>query len=153
MVDAVRQMLGEIQSTAHDGENDYVELRENLKRLQGTEGRSAESTHSVAGDVAELAVVPKPIQVSSVADPPSAPGEVKAPATPIKKTRATGPPAPDGKQRRPSAGKIGGLLVERGSITPEALALALQEQERGDQRRLGEILVALGLCKVEDILG
>src|SRR5438094_4512957 len=38
MVDAVRQMLSEIQSTEHDGENDYAELRENLKRLQGGDG-------------------------------------------------------------------------------------------------------------------
>ncbi|MGB8759590.1 MAG: chemotaxis protein CheA, partial [Candidatus Sulfotelmatobacter sp.] len=42
---------------------------------------------------------------------------------------------------------------ERGSVTAEALARALQEQERGDQRRLGEILVSLGLCKPEDVAG
>lgn len=35
MVDAVRQMLGEIQSTEHDGENSYPELQERLKQLQG----------------------------------------------------------------------------------------------------------------------
>src|SRR5271167_4748787 len=34
MVDAVRKMLGEIHSTEHDGENDYPELLEDLKRLQ-----------------------------------------------------------------------------------------------------------------------
>ena len=34
MVDAVRQMLKEIQSTGHDGEVDYPELRETLTRLQ-----------------------------------------------------------------------------------------------------------------------
>src|SRR5262249_47188072 len=48
-------------------------------------------------------------------------------------------------------GKIGGVLVERGSIRPEDLAHALQEQERGDRRRIGEILVALGLAKPEDV--
>ena len=31
------------------------------------------------------------------------------------------------------------------------LAVALQEQEGGDQRRLGEILVALGFCRSEDV--
>ena len=36
MVDAVRQMLKEIQSTGHDGEVDYPELRETLTRLQQT---------------------------------------------------------------------------------------------------------------------
>jgi two-component system, chemotaxis family, sensor kinase CheA len=34
MVDAVRQMLKEIQSTGQDGEVDYPELRETLTRLQ-----------------------------------------------------------------------------------------------------------------------
>src|SRR3981189_3628650 len=34
MVDAVRQMLKEIQSTGQDGEIDYPELRETLTRLQ-----------------------------------------------------------------------------------------------------------------------
>ena len=37
MVDAVRCMLGEIQASEHDGENDYPELRERLKQLQGGE--------------------------------------------------------------------------------------------------------------------
>src|SRR5271168_5597682 len=34
MVDAVRQMLKEIESTGHDGEVDYPELRETLTHLQ-----------------------------------------------------------------------------------------------------------------------
>ena len=42
MVDAVRQMLKEIQSTGQDGEIDYPELRENLTRLQQV-GASAEA--------------------------------------------------------------------------------------------------------------
>jgi two-component system chemotaxis sensor kinase CheA len=35
MVDAVRSMLGEIQSHENDGQNDYPELRDRLKQLQG----------------------------------------------------------------------------------------------------------------------
>src|SRR5262249_580196 len=38
MVDAVRKMLGEIQSTERDGEEDYKPLQEQLKRLQGVDG-------------------------------------------------------------------------------------------------------------------
>src|ERR1700746_950336 len=34
MVDAIRQMLKEIESTGADGENDYPELRETLTQLQ-----------------------------------------------------------------------------------------------------------------------
>src|SRR6202023_1093541 len=44
IVDAVRCMLGEIQTSEHDGENDYPELRERLKQLQG-----GESTKTVPG--------------------------------------------------------------------------------------------------------
>jgi two-component system chemotaxis sensor kinase CheA len=55
-------------------------------------------------------------------------------------------------QHRPTLEKMGGLLVERGNVRPEDLALALQEQERGDPRRVGDILVALELCKQEEVL-
>jgi two-component system chemotaxis sensor kinase CheA len=151
MVDAVRQMLSEIQSTEHDGENDYGDLRENLKRLQGLDSAPAGSAPAAPRAAVELQVTAKadlpPVPPAS--DPPPPVG-AKALGMPAGKTKAGG--GPEGKQRRPAAGKIGGLLVERGSVTPEALALALQEQEGGDQRRLGEILVALGLCKVEEIL-
>jgi two-component system chemotaxis sensor kinase CheA len=52
---------------------------------------------------------------------------------------------------RPAPGKIGGVLVERGHARPEDIAFALQEQEKGDRRRIGEILVASGLAKQEDV--
>src|SRR5437660_9386138 len=53
MVDAVRQMLGEIQATECDGENDYSELREELKRLQsGAGGEECEATAGTKPDVA-----------------------------------------------------------------------------------------------------
>jgi chemotaxis protein histidine kinase CheA len=48
-------------------------------------------------------------------------------------------------------GKVGGLLVERGQPKPEELALALQEQERGNRRPVGEILVGLNLARSEDV--
>jgi two-component system chemotaxis sensor kinase CheA len=44
MVDAVRQMLKEIQSTDQDGENDYPELREALTRLQRADDNAPHST-------------------------------------------------------------------------------------------------------------
>ncbi len=40
MVDAVRRMLSEIQSTEKDGDNDYPELLETLKQLQSQTRRS-----------------------------------------------------------------------------------------------------------------
>jgi two-component system chemotaxis sensor kinase CheA len=44
MVDAVRHMLSEIQSTGQDGENDYPELLLVLKQLQGA-GTKNEATN------------------------------------------------------------------------------------------------------------
>src|SRR5882724_5446064 len=59
MVDAVRQMLSEIQSTEHDGANDYGDLRENLKRLQGLDRTPVDSALPPPRAVAELQVTPK----------------------------------------------------------------------------------------------
>ena len=162
MVDAVRHMLSEIQSTGNDGENDYPELLETLKKLQGLNGATSPTkpaaeqppaaTEQVAAPVAEVAEI-----TVQKEEPPAAFENPPAPeSAPQKKTKKTtkaarGPQSGDG-QHRPVSGKLGGLLVERGHIRPEDLALALAEQEQGDQRRVGEILVSLGLCKLEDVL-
>ena len=44
------------------------------------------------------------------------------------------------------------MLVDRGAVKAEDIALALQEQEKGDARRIGEILVGSGAAKHDDIL-
>jgi two-component system chemotaxis sensor kinase CheA len=57
MVDAVRQMLKEIQSTGQDGEIDDPELRENLTRLQQTgAGRESRARQDVPSPVPEEAI-------------------------------------------------------------------------------------------------
>jgi two-component system chemotaxis sensor kinase CheA len=144
MVDAVRQMLAEIQATERDGEQDYAPLQEELKRLQ--EGAAAHSPENLAA----AAVAPSGGGVS-----PSEAAEPSQPVVDEGKNEAVAP-APkvlesSKSQNRPLPGSLGALLVEAGKITPEDLALALCEQDRGDQRRVGEILIALGSCKPEDI--
>ncbi|MGH9744887.1 MAG: chemotaxis protein CheW [Candidatus Acidiferrales bacterium] len=140
MVDAVRQMLKEIESTGQDGDDTYPELRQTLTKLQ----------ESAAGG-APPAIVPEP-------EPPAekdlAPVERKLETAPQEAPPASGELAEteaSSKKFRPMRGKVGGLLVERGLLKPEALARALEEQEKGDRRRLGDILVALSLAKAEDI--
>jgi two-component system chemotaxis sensor kinase CheA len=168
MVDAVRGMLGEIQATEHDGENDYPELRDQLKLLQGGENAkavpppvtaSAESHAAapVATSAESGASVPAPLSVGSAASPPASKIRIlevePAPQTPAPQEEPAAPlSVATAPSHRPVTGKIGGILVERGSVKAEDLVTALREQEMGDQRRVGEILVALGLSSREDVL-
>ncbi len=142
MVDAVRQMLKEIESTGQDGDDTYPELLQRLAGLQESgakESSAAVLTPAVRPAAAEVATAEK----KRVAPDPSQ-GNAAPPSRAVESK-------PNSGKFGPIRGKIGGLLVERGLIKAEALALALQEQERGDRRRLGDILVALNLAKREDV--
>lgn len=146
MVDAIRQMLKEVESTGQDGDNDYPELRETLTRLQA----AAAPNEGGAAKPVKMPVHTEPgMKVGETTkESHSAPQLSQEPTVELlgvmeKKSEV---------KRKPSRGKIGGVLVERGLVQPQDIALALQEQERGDRRRLGEILVALGLAKQEDVV-
>jgi two-component system chemotaxis sensor kinase CheA len=147
MVDAIRQMLKEIGSTGQDGDADYPELRETLTRLLAPASVNVGPAmpQSAAADPKPLPI-PEAPAATVLKESPAAPSEPVAPAAtePRKKK--------DDSPRKPSRGKIGGLLVERGVVQASDIARALEEQEHGDRRRLGEILVALGLAKLEDVL-
>jgi len=142
MVDAVRQMLKEIESTGQDGDDTFPEL---LQRLAGLRESGANESSAA---VAAPAVRPTPTEVATArkkgVDLDPSRGTAAPPSQAVESRPKSG-------KFRPIRGKIGGLLVERGLIKAEALALALQEQERGDRRRLGDILVALNLAKQEDV--
>ena len=47
--------------------------------------------------------------------------------------------------------RLGGALVQKGSVRPEDVLRALEMQQAGDPRRLGEILVELGLVTQQQI--
>ncbi len=153
MVDAVRQMLKEIQSTGQDGQVDYPELRETLTTLAGAGNvpaaavsaspanqAASKSPEKVQDRTERPKAEPAPVQAAPPASLPSTP--VSAPAH-KKSSNSAG--------RKPVRGKIGGALVERGLVQAEDVERALEAQERGDRRRLGEILVAPGLVKAEDV--
>jgi len=155
MVDAVRQMLKEIESTGQDGESDYPELRDTLTRLQNS--GPPPNPSALAPEATEAQPVPAAPQ-KKAAETPAAPLPPPNPPIAAVVTAPAGarPPSPrkknDAAQRRPVRGKIGGLLFERGLVHAEDIARALEDQEQGDSRRLGEILVSLGVAKVEDVL-
>ena len=149
MVDAVRKMLAEIQATEHDGDNDYPELLSKMKDLQGNVKRSdpkplMQATPKAANRRRQLIRREESAfwkRLRLLLNPASPPSD-SAPSV-----QNPAPPQPF----LPTSSKIGGVLVDRGSLEVGNLALALQEQERGDRRRLGEILVALGFCRQEDV--
>jgi len=151
MVDAVRQMLKEIGSTGRDGEQDYPELRETLTLLQTPGEASVISAGQSPTAAAALEAQPSTAvtAVDRVPETSSAPEELAPPAQAAPS--AESPKKKDEPPRKPSRGKIGGLLVERGLVQASDITRALEEQEHGDRRRLGEILVALGFAKPEDV--
>ncbi len=65
MVDAVRQMLREIQSTGQDGENDYPELREILTRLKQVDDSPPQSTPAAQSPSLLEAKETAPIETSA----------------------------------------------------------------------------------------
>jgi two-component system chemotaxis sensor kinase CheA len=140
VVDAVRQMLKEIGSTGQDGDVDYPELRETLTRLQ----TPAVASVALAAPPATIDLKPLPVKEDSPAVPPETlPAAQGAAPEPCNKK--------DDSPRKPSRGKIGGLLVERGQAQASDIARALQEQEHGDRRGVGEIHVGSGLAKLENV--
>jgi len=66
MVDAVRQMLKEIESTGADGNNDYPELREELTRLQQGMPKHEESKAAPATKDTEAALTAEPLVAAQV---------------------------------------------------------------------------------------
>lgn len=156
MVDAIRQMLSEIQTTGKDGEEEYLSLMETLTRLHksGSKEKAAAedskteppaSKEPTGAPSAKESTSGKKKSGASQENKPPEPVSAAQPST-NEKTKSD-----DASRRRPVPGKLGGVLVERGLVQAEKIALALEAQEKGDQRKIGEILVSLGFTKPEDI--
>jgi two-component system, chemotaxis family, sensor kinase CheA len=111
MVDAVRQMLREIESTGTDGEVDYPELREKLTRLLQPSQETEERKGTPAGKRAE--------QVEA------------APALNVGRSSPETEPKPTETQ---SEGKSGGIESTRGS-NPLVEHTAAPASEDGDAQR------------------
>ena len=133
MVDAVRKMLSAIQASGQDGEEDYASLIEHLARLQQAQ----------ASPPAPAAV---PVAPANAAEKPPSPAATITGSPPASHSRPE--PAPDDLLPDPS--KLGGLLLQRGQVSPEDLARALQQQEEG-RKRIGDILIDQGAARQEDV--
>jgi two-component system chemotaxis sensor kinase CheA len=139
LVDAVRAMLACIEGTGQDGAEAYTALIALLTRLAGTSQPPPEFSSPVTASPPP-AQPPAPVGAWS-GDPVGAWSPDHAP------TGATGPIT-----HQPVPGKFGDLLIKRNLVRPEDLARALNLQESGDPRRIGEILAESGAVKMEDVL-
>jgi two-component system chemotaxis sensor kinase CheA len=110
MVDAIREMLTQIEQTESEGTTDYTALIAELERLQDPEAGS-----------------------SAPADPPTEPQQER--------------PEP-----LPEPENFGDVLIKAGKATQEQITEAAERQQQGDPRRLGEILVEMGVIKSTDVV-
>lgn len=117
MVDVVHRMLAEIQATERDGDNDSPELLWQLKGLREN-NPPAESF----GDHAEQSTSEAQPGIGIVEAEPGPPAE-SAPS-PEATVQPQTPGAATPEHLRPSSSKIGGVLVDRGSIDLADLAIA-----------------------------
>lgn len=151
MVDAVRRYLHEIESSGEEGPADTSQLIVKLKELQQgkAEAQPAEWPAAVkANATPELAppgqekTVPTPETKPDYALPPQNAGTVDSKPGSLKQ-----------KKSKPElmAKRIGGALVQKANVPPGDVLRALEMQQAGDPRRLGEILVALGLVSQQQI--
>ena len=138
MVDAVRCMLAAIQGSGEDGEEDYATLIGLLAQLQDEPGHEPSTAASNSAPEAARASQPS-LDEHHSAEKTEATTKAKKPARKPKLAKVS-----------PDPTKIGGVLVERGQVRPEDLALALDIQEKG-RHKIGEILVAQGAVSPEDV--
>jgi chemotaxis protein histidine kinase CheA len=166
MVDAVREMLVNIETTGKEGEGNYSALIETLTRLQT--GENNVSKVGPAAPPAQAALPAPPVASAVAAAPPAPPLAAVAPpappavfaappvaAAPASTAIAAPAPPPTGKEPthelepkpQESVPRVGELLMQHAGVKPEEIEEALQLQHEGDDRPLGEILIGRGAAK------
>jgi two-component system chemotaxis sensor kinase CheA len=130
MVDAVRQMLSQIETAGQEGERDDSLLIATLTRLQQPPAAPAEAEAETETETETMAKPkPKPKTQSAVAPIPESVPEA-----------AALPP------------NIGDILMQRAGVTPAEVQLAAKLQKEGDPRHMGEILVEQGAAAPADVV-
>ncbi len=122
--DAIRRMLGEIERTGEEGTEDVTALADQLGRLQADDPASGEAEAPA-------------VDASAVADVDTSTPDDTSPA--------------DDDTGDDHGPRLGDLLVERGDVDAEDVSFAALEQDFGDPRRLGEILVDDGKASEEAV--
>jgi two-component system, chemotaxis family, sensor kinase CheA len=143
MVDAVRQMLSQIETSGQEGERDDSVLIASLTRLQ-----------QLPAAPAKIVVAPVPGNASEAADVPLNIGDIlmqRAGVTPAEILLATE------KQKEGDPRRIGEILVEQGAVRPADVvdALRVQQYSRGQTAASDStVRVDVGLLdKVMNLVG
>ncbi|MGH7741937.1 MAG: chemotaxis protein CheW [Candidatus Eiseniibacteriota bacterium] len=139
LVDAVRAILRRIEATGDEGPEAYPQVIAALERLRPG-----------AAPLPAASNAPSPAPSSA---PSPAPSSAPSPAP-----RAISPAAESAAaEAAPRAGgesdvRLFDGLVNSGRLDPDALKIAVEQQRRGDRRRLGEILVDHGALQPQEVL-
>jgi two-component system chemotaxis sensor kinase CheA len=124
MVDAVRQMLSQIETAGQEGERDDSVLIATLIRLQQAPEAPSES-----------------------------PSKTKAKRKTKTKTKSADAPAPESAPEAADLPpNMGDLLMQRAGVTAAEVQLAAKQQKDGDPRHMGEILVEQGAAVPADVV-
>src|SRR5258708_1256083 len=113
LVDAVRHMLGSIETSGNEGERNDGELVETLKRLQKDQEEKEVKEEEEVTEKSEEAAAEKPVKTKGALRETSS-GQAGGAE---KSEEAPGPPK-----------QLGKILVEMGAVTPEDVAYAVQKQ-------------------------
>ena len=162
MVDAVRGMMRLIEQTGSDGDSPNTALIAELERLSHPDAAPATGRRDTTDEPAtdgEAEVDDPATEEAIVQDAPPA-AEPAAPAAPAAKkprkprTRKAPEPAPAAPAEAAApagAPKLGEILVDAGDVSQDEVDLALLEQDLGDDRPVGEILVAHGTAAAQSV--
>jgi two-component system chemotaxis sensor kinase CheA len=133
-------MLASIERSRSDGDRDYVEVIEALQNA--TAGTlPAPPPAPAPATSAQAPAAPAPATSAQAPAVPAPPAEGPVAGTPV--AAHEGPPRPQGMFE---------VLIQSGRLDREQVELAARLQQAGDPRRLGEILVDMGVLHPDDVL-
>jgi len=161
MVDAVREMLASIEKTGSEGERHDAVLIEQLSALlKPQDSVKMTGADPKRAEAAPTAVAASPSNKKKRTQPrarkskrPGRADTVAASPQPQLEENKDGPEPMEGDLPQESVQpQLGAILIEQGQANLEDIDRALEEQAKGDPRRVGEILVQQGSVKPADVL-
>ncbi|MDQ1679867.1 MAG: two-component system, chemotaxis family, sensor kinase CheA, partial [Frankiaceae bacterium] len=143
MVDAIRAILGSIESTGVEGDTDHTQL---IAELQAVRDAATASAATASAATASAAAPESSAAAAGVA--PVTPAPIVE--QPVEKSSGR-PDLMSFPTFKSAIPLLGQALIDHGLVDPDDITLAVLEQGVGDNRRLGEILVERGVVTASDL--